>query len=122
MKAYKVYTTDMMGYTDNETIYTTNYITAVKHFNKQLLTIMAENDIITDKESFGDIKARFKEPSLSKPQFPIEIVCMKAPYIVYKQGKRLTALIYFDYECGYEYDEHDEGINSTCIEEIEMLS
>ncbi|MBX4266577.1 hypothetical protein [Clostridium estertheticum] len=121
MKAYKVYTTDMMGFEDSKTIYTTSYTIAVKHFNEQLQTIMAENDIITDKESFGDIKTRFKEPPLSEPKFAIEIICMKAPYIIYKQGNRLQALVHFDYKCSYEYDEYDEGINSTCIEEIEML-
>lgn len=122
MKAYKVFTQDMMGFEGNEIVYTTNHQIAVKSFNKQLKKAMNDNDIITGKEDFGEIKNHFKEPTLINPKELIEIICMKAPYIIYKQGKRLTASVFYDYRCSYEYDEHDTGTEMVIIDEIEVLS
>ncbi|RHW65447.1 hypothetical protein DZC34_09415 [Clostridium botulinum] len=122
MKGYRVFIKDMMGYDGNEIIYTTNYQTAVKTFNRQLKKVMKGLDLITDKECFGEIKAEFKEPPLFEPKEPIEIICMKAPYIIHRQGKRLIASVFYDYRCSYEYDEHDTGVETVIIEEIEILN
>lgn len=122
MLGFKVFTEDMMGFENNETLYTTNYKIAVKEFNRQLKKSISQNDVIFDKDDFGEIKSEFKKPPLIEPKEPIEIICMKAPYIVAKQGKRLTASVFYDYRCSYEYDEYNTGIETIIIEEIEILS
>lgn len=124
MKGYRVFTQDMMGYESDEAIYTTNYQLAVKVFNKQLKKVMRENDIIIDKSDFGDIKSDFKKWSFFKDnkESQVDIVCMKAPYIIHKRGKRLTASVYFDYRCSYEYEERDTGEELVVIEEIEIIN
>lgn len=124
MKGYRVFTQDMMGYESDEAIYTTNYQLAVKAFNKCLKKSIKNNNVITDKSDFGDIKSDFKKWSFFKnnKESPVEIVCMKAPYIVHKRGKRLTASVYFDYRCSYEYEEHDTGEELVIIEEIEIIN
>lgn len=121
MKGYKVFTKDMAGYEGACTVYTTKYEIAVRNFNKKLQKVIGEYDVITDKNDFGCIKTEFKEPELIPDEEPKEIICMKAPYIIYKKGNVLLAAVFYDYNCGYEHDEHDIGAIMVIVEEIEIL-
>lgn len=119
MKGYKVYQLDSMGYEEGVT-YIKDYNIAIKHFNLMIIDQMKKLDCIKDKYDFQEVTEDFKE-GFTIFREGLEIIAKRAPYMIYKQGKRLTAAIYYSYKCSYEYDEYDVDSQRIIIEEIEII-
>lgn len=117
MKIYRIWSECMMGF-ENNVQYRKNIGTATQCFNDLVRKLIKETDFV-DEEDFQE-KIQYLRESIEEFHPEREIICRKYPVLMYKEGNKIVARIYFWQKTSYEYNEWDVERYEAVLQEIEI--